>query len=107
MDSQAPDFEDKEKASEAGVNSPAASASGASDEIPKAEYPEMPRFIHIQDQVEQVVLAAVRDQLNRRGGPAAPAENITRNFLKLLSSACGIAEVNILNKFCFFFFFIN
>ena len=43
----------------------------------------------MQETVEQIVMDAVREQLNRR----QPAENITRNFLRLLSASCGLVEV--------------
>jgi len=47
------------------------------------------RYEGAQETVQQIVMDAVREQLNRR----QPAENITRNFLRLLSSSCGLVEV--------------
>jgi hypothetical protein len=40
--------------------------------------------------IELAVLAAVKEQLNRR----QPPENITRNFLRLLSATAGLVEVS-------------
>ncbi|CAG2065445.1 unnamed protein product, partial [Timema podura] len=51
----------------------------------------MTRYVNMQDVVEQIVMEAVREQLNRR----QPAESITRNFLRLLSTASGLAEVRL------------
>ncbi|XP_053696102.1 integrator complex subunit 1 [Sabethes cyaneus] len=48
-----------------------------------------PRFAHIQEQVEKIVVEAAKDQLNRRQAPDCS----TRNFLKFLSLACGIPEI--------------
>ncbi|XP_058814949.1 integrator complex subunit 1 [Topomyia yanbarensis] len=48
-----------------------------------------PRFVHIQDQIEKMVVDAAKDQLNRRQAPDCS----TRNFLKFLSLACGIPEI--------------
>uniref|UniRef100_A0A182QY68 Uncharacterized protein n=1 Tax=Anopheles farauti TaxID=69004 RepID=A0A182QY68_9DIPT len=48
-----------------------------------------PRFAHIREQLERMVMDAVKDQLNRRQGP----ECSTKNFLRFLSLACGILEV--------------
>lgn len=42
--------------------------------------------------MEQIVLEAIKEQLNRR----QPPETITRNFLRLLSSACGLVEIRII-----------
>ncbi|XP_058059861.1 integrator complex subunit 1 [Anopheles bellator] len=48
-----------------------------------------PRFGHIREQIERMVMDAVKDQLNRRQGP----ECSTKNFLRFLSLACGILDV--------------
>ncbi|XP_058452924.1 integrator complex subunit 1 [Malaya genurostris] len=48
-----------------------------------------PRFAHIQEQIEKMVVDAAKDQLNRRQAPDCS----TRNFLKFLSLACGIPEI--------------
>uniref|UniRef100_A0A182JIG1 Uncharacterized protein n=1 Tax=Anopheles atroparvus TaxID=41427 RepID=A0A182JIG1_ANOAO len=48
-----------------------------------------PRFGHMREQLERMVMDAVKDQLNRRQGP----ECSTKNFLRFLSLACGILEV--------------
>jgi len=47
------------------------------------------RYAGVQETVELIVMDAVREQLNRR----QPPENITRNFLRLLSASCGLVEV--------------
>ena len=39
--------------------------------------------------VEQIVMEAVKEHLNRRQG----TDNITRNFLRFLTSVCGLIEV--------------
>nr|CAD7453362.1 unnamed protein product [Timema tahoe] len=57
----------------------------------KSDVPVVPRYVNMQDVVEQIVMEAVREQLNRR----QPAESITRNFLRLLSTASGLAEVRL------------
>lgn len=54
----------------------------------KIEFPVGPRYAHCVENIESIVLEAVKEQLNRR-----QAETITRNFLKLLSSACGFVEI--------------
>jgi integrator complex subunit 1 len=41
--------------------------------------------------IERYVMEVVHEQLNRRQG----TDNITRNFLKFLTSACGLVEVII------------
>jgi len=46
----------------------------------------------VEDRVEQVVVDTVRDQLNRRQ-QGQGTENITRNFIKFLTFACGSGEV--------------
>uniref|UniRef100_A0A182Y025 Uncharacterized protein n=1 Tax=Anopheles stephensi TaxID=30069 RepID=A0A182Y025_ANOST len=48
-----------------------------------------PRFAHMREQLERMVMDAMKDQLNRRQGP----ECSTKNFLRYLSLTCGILEV--------------
>uniref|UniRef100_A0A182P4W0 Uncharacterized protein n=1 Tax=Anopheles epiroticus TaxID=199890 RepID=A0A182P4W0_9DIPT len=48
-----------------------------------------PRFGHMREQLERMVMDAVKDQLNRRQGPDCS----TKNFLRFLSLACGMLEV--------------
>lgn len=54
----------------------------------KVDLPVCPRYAHCVEVVENIVLEVVKEQLNRR-----QPETITRNFLKLLSSACGFVEI--------------
>ncbi|KAF7414832.1 hypothetical protein HZH68_003321 [Vespula germanica] len=54
----------------------------------KIEFPVTSRYTHCIDNVEYIVLTAVKEQINRR-----QPESITRNFLRLLSSACGFVEI--------------
>lgn len=54
----------------------------------KSEFTVSPRYAHCIDNIETIVLEAVKEQLNRRQPDA-----ITKNFLKLLSSACGFVEI--------------
>jgi len=51
-----------------------------------------PRFVSSLTVVEHFVMDLVREQLSRRQG----ADNITRNFLKFLTSACGLPEVRLI-----------
>ncbi|XP_072761874.1 integrator complex subunit 1 [Anoplolepis gracilipes] len=67
---------------------PAASTMLLSGDKEKIEFPVGPRYAHCVENIESIVLEAVKEQLNRR-----QAETITRNFLKLLSSACGFVEI--------------
>ena len=50
----------------------------------------LPRFQGLEESIERYVMEVVHEHLNRRQGP----DNITRNFLKLLTSACGLVEVS-------------
>ena len=50
------------------------------------------RYSHMMDYVEQFVLTIVKDQLNRRS-QGQGVENITRNFIRFLTFACGLGEV--------------
>ncbi|KAK0167256.1 hypothetical protein PV327_004680 [Microctonus hyperodae] len=54
----------------------------------KSEFTISPRYAHSPDNIESIVLEAVKEQLNRR-----QPEAITKNFLKLLCSACGFVEI--------------
>lgn len=54
----------------------------------KIDLPVLPRYANSLDSIEQIVLEIVKEQLNRR-----QPETITRNFLKLLSTACGFSEI--------------
>ncbi|XP_012280876.1 integrator complex subunit 1 [Orussus abietinus] len=59
-----------------------------SNEKEKIEFPVCPRYAHCIDNIELIVLEAIKEQLNRR-----QPESITRNFLRLLSSTCGFVEI--------------
>lgn len=49
----------------------------------------LPRFESFKANIEHMVVEVVKEQLNRRQG----ADNITRNFIKFLTSTCGLLEV--------------
>eukprot|EP00095_Tigriopus_kingsejongensis_P007538 snap_masked-scaffold104_size368486-processed-gene-0.6 protein:Tk07538 transcript:snap_masked-scaffold104_size368486-processed-gene-0.6-mRNA-1 annotation:"isoform cra_c" len=49
------------------------------------------RYQGLQNVIEHLVMEIVREHLNRRQG----TENITRNFLKFLTSASGLVEVRL------------
>lgn len=66
-----------------------ASAASLSVDKEKIEFTVGPRYAHCIENIESIVLEAIKEQLNRRNQP----ETITRNFLKLLSSACGFVEI--------------
>lgn len=51
-----------------------------------------PRYTQSQDVVEVIVLEAIKEQLSRRQQPEA----ITKNFVKLLSTACGLVEIRVI-----------
>lgn len=51
-----------------------------------------PRFTQAQEKVEQIVLEAIKEQLARRQQP----ETISKNFVKFLSTACGLVEIRII-----------
>ena len=53
------------------------------------------RYEGYKASIEQMVLEVVKEQLNRRQGAA---DNITRNFIKFLTTACGLMEVRHLGK---------
>ncbi|CAG9856871.1 unnamed protein product [Phyllotreta striolata] len=55
-------------------------------------YKIFPRFTQSQEKVEQIVLEAIKEQLIRRQQPEA----ITKNFVKFLSTACGLVEIRII-----------
>lgn len=52
----------------------------------------MPRYQGVQNVIEHIVMEVVREHLNRRQG----SDNITRNFLRFLTSACGLPEVRLI-----------
>ena len=54
----------------------------------KSEFTVSPRYAHCIESIENMVLEAIKEQLNRR-----QPESITRNFLRLLSSSCGFVEI--------------
>lgn len=66
----------------------ATSTTPSSTDKEKIEFPVGPRYAHCMENIEFIVLEAIKEQLNRR-----QPETITRNFLKLLSSACGFVEI--------------
>ena len=66
----------------------AASLIQISGDKDKTDLPICPRYAHIPEKVEGIVLEQIKKQLNGR-----QPETITRNFLKLLSSACGFVEI--------------
>ncbi|XP_040574316.1 integrator complex subunit 1 [Lepeophtheirus salmonis] len=49
------------------------------------------RYERNQELIEQIVMEIVREQLNRR----SQGENVTKNFLKFLTNACGLIEVRL------------
>ncbi|KAK6637842.1 hypothetical protein RUM44_008264 [Polyplax serrata] len=53
------------------------------------DVPTMPRYANASESIEQIVMEI---QATRRQTP----ESVTRNYLKLLSSACGLPEVRLL-----------
>ncbi|XP_025155435.1 integrator complex subunit 1 isoform X3 [Harpegnathos saltator] len=67
---------------------PTTSATSLSADKEKIEFTVSPRYTHCIENVESIVLEAVKEQLNRR-----QPETITRNFLKLLSATCGFVEI--------------
>ena len=50
------------------------------------------RYQGMEGHIERSVMDVIHEQLNRRQGP----DNITRNFLKFLTNACGLVEVSTL-----------
>ena len=48
----------------------------------------LPRYSALQEVVEQFTVSVVKEQLNRRT-QGQQGENITRNFIRLLTFACG------------------
>ncbi len=64
---------------------------------PEAEMmPIQPRYQGLRNVVEHLVMEVVREQLARRqagGGGGGSTDNVTRNFLRFLISACGLPEV--------------
>ncbi|KAJ8792733.1 hypothetical protein J1605_019553 [Eschrichtius robustus] len=59
---------------------------------PEQEGQLMPRYEELAESVEEYVLDVLRDQLNRR----QPIDSVSRNLLRLLTSACGYKEVRLM-----------
>ncbi len=57
----------------------------------ETDVPVQPRYQGLRNVVEHLVMEVVREQLSRRQG----TDNITRNFLRFLTSACGLPEVRL------------
>ena len=57
--------------------------------------PVVPRYSDHRGLIEQIVMEAVKEHLNRRQG----TDNITRNFLRFLTSVCGLIEVRMLGHY--------
>ena len=53
------------------------------------------RYTAIQDMVEQMTVAIVKEQLNRRS-QSQQNENITKNFIRFLTFSCGLPEVRLI-----------
>ncbi|XP_018336442.1 integrator complex subunit 1 isoform X3 [Agrilus planipennis] len=51
-----------------------------------------PRYTQSQEVVEQIVLEAIKEQLSRRQQP----ETVTKNFVRFLSTACGLVEIRVI-----------
>ncbi|XP_060529675.1 integrator complex subunit 1 [Cylas formicarius] len=51
-----------------------------------------PRYVHAQEQVEQIVLEAIKELLARRQQP----ETISKNFVRFLSTASGLNEIRVI-----------
>ena len=47
------------------------------------------RYQGMEESIERYVMEIVHEQINRKQG----TDNITRNFLRFLSSSCGLVEV--------------
>ena len=61
-----------------------------------SQIPIVPRYGEHRGLIEQIVMEAVKEHLNRRQG----TDNITRNFLRFLTSVCGLIEVKFnINSF--------
>ncbi len=48
--------------------------------------------------VENLLMEAVRDQLGRRQAGGGTRDNITRNFIRFLTAAFGLTEVESVSK---------
>ncbi|XP_070218216.1 integrator complex subunit 1 isoform X2 [Bos mutus] len=59
---------------------------------PEQEGQLMPRYEELAESVEEYVLDMLRDQLNRR----QPIDSVSRNLLRLLTSACGYKEARLM-----------
>ena len=62
---------------------------------PVEEVGVTPRYSAMPDVVEQITVGVVKEQLNRRT-QGQQSENITRNFIRLLTFATGLAEIRLL-----------
>lgn len=51
-----------------------------------------PRYAQAQENVEHTVLEVIKEQLARRQQP----ETATKNFIRFLSTACGLVEIRII-----------
>lgn len=51
-----------------------------------------PRYTQSQEVVEQIVLEVIKEQLARRQQP----ETISKNFVRFLSTACGLVEIRVI-----------
>ena len=62
---------------------------------PVEEVGVTPRYSAMPDVVEQITVGVVKEQLNRRT-QGQQSENITRNFIRFLSFACGLPEIRLI-----------
>lgn len=51
-----------------------------------------PRYTQSQESVEQIVLEVIKEQITRRQQP----ETISKNFVRFLSTACGLVEIRVI-----------
>ncbi|GAB0098046.1 Integrator complex subunit 1 [Sergentomyia squamirostris] len=61
----------------------------SSGESSSGDVVRKPRFPHIAGTIEKLVVDTVKETLNRR----QPPEASTKNFLRFLSSVCGVSEI--------------
>ncbi len=80
--------EDDDSSSSAGMALASSSLAGDSSDMPVFH-----RYPGMQGVVEHLVMEAVRDQLGRRQAGGGTGDNITRNFIRFLTAACGLTEV--------------
>lgn len=74
----------------AGVDEDALPTPSRSKDNP--DFPVFSRYSSNMETVEASILEIVKEHLNRRQS----VENISRNFLKFLASACGLVEIRVL-----------